>query len=66
MAKSVFLTVPELAADATPKIEVVGDVQDAGGTSLDLEEEETSIIAGRHGWHSAEAVGNRCGRLHRW
>ena len=42
---SVFLTVPELAPGATPKIEIVGDVQDAGGNPIDLSKTQGSVIA---------------------
>ena len=42
---SVFLTVPELAPSATPKIEIVGEVQDAGGNSIDLSKTLGSVIA---------------------
>ena len=43
-ANSVFLTVPEMAPDATPKIEIVGDVQDAGGNSVNIEKTAGSVI----------------------
>jgi hypothetical protein len=44
MAKYVFLTVPEMAPDATPKIEIVGDVQDAGGNSINTASAAGSVI----------------------
>ena len=40
----VFLTVPEMAPDATPKIEIVGDVQDAGGNSINTASASGSVI----------------------
>ncbi len=43
-SNSVFLTVPEMAPDARPKIEIVGDVQDAGGNSVDTEKAAGSVI----------------------
>ncbi|MCE2463564.1 MAG: hypothetical protein J4F46_06610 [Dehalococcoidia bacterium] len=43
-SSSVFLTVPELAPDATPEIKIVGDVQDAGGNSIDTSEASGSVI----------------------
>ena len=44
MANSVFLTVPELAPDATPKIEVVGEVEDVGGNAVDVADSEASVL----------------------
>ena len=44
MADSVFLTVPELAPDATPKIEVVGEVEDVGGNAVDVDDSEASVL----------------------
>ena len=44
MANSVFLTVPELAPDATPKIEVVGEVEDVGGNAVDVDDSEASVL----------------------
>ena len=44
MADSVFLTVPELAPDATPKIEIVGEVEDVGGNAVDVDDSEASVL----------------------
>ena len=43
-AKSVFLTVPEMSPDATPKIEVVGEVLDAGGNSVNTNTTDGSVV----------------------
>ena len=41
---SVFLTVPQLAPDARPKVEVVGEVIDKGGNILDITDALAAII----------------------
>ena len=41
---SVFLTVPELDPAATPKVEIVGEVLDAGGNALDIADPTVAII----------------------
>ena len=45
MPNSVFLTVPELAPDATVKVEIVGAVADKGGNAITAEIIVTSKIA---------------------
>ena len=44
LANSVFLTVPELSPSATPRIEVVGEVQDAGGNPVNVADPVASVI----------------------
>ena len=42
---SVFLTVPEMAPDATPDIEIVGDISDEAGNQLSAGDDDTEVTA---------------------
>ena len=44
LPESVFLTVSEMDPNATPRIEVVGDIQDVGGTELEVDDPEAAVI----------------------
>ena len=44
LPESVFLTVPELDPSGTPKVEIVGEVLDAGANALDITDPAVAVI----------------------